>query len=792
MAARGMTPQDIQRSAALVMRENPLGGICGAVCPDRFCMAQCSHKLFDGPINIPAVQATIVQRAKELGGIPDYLKTKKNGKKVAVIGAGAAGLGAAATLAQLGYSVEIFDMEEKPGGANLLIPDFRLDRKVLKTDIDFILSLGDIKLTMKSKIEDPEKLMKKGFAAVVIATGLWSPIMPGIKGQEAALDNVSYLRTPKKFKVKGLSVAVIGGGAVAVDCAVTAKRQGAKRVEMITLEKLSEMPLTRKEMHEIIAEGIEVSGRTRVQEIVTKGKKIVGLKTNKVSLSGAKFSLKGIKDVKGTDQVRAEFDSVIIAIGNRGMFRPNGAKKGIFFAGDAANGPTTVVEGSASGKNTAIQVDAALRGTAAAAAPKIERPTKSYVMLPGYVKTPVSLETDFFGRKLISPFLLSAAPPSDGLEEMRRAYKAGWAGGIMKTCFDNVPIHIPGEYMHVFNEDTYGNCDNVSGHPMDRVVKEVRTLIKEFPDRLTMASTGGPVTGNDEADKRGWQANTKKLESAGVMGIEYSLSCPQGGDGTEGDIVSQNAALTAKIIDWVMEVSDPEIPKLFKLTSAVTSIYPIAKAIKDVFAKYPKKKAGITLANTFPSMDFRKIEKKEWEEGIVFGMSGEGVLPISYLTLAMVAPVGLTVSGNGGVMTYKHAADFLALGTNSVQVCTVATKYGYGIIDELENGLSYLLQKRGIRSIADLKGIALPNPIRGFMELTPKKKISEFNYEICVQCGNCSRCPYLAITMTGKDGRPVTDPSLCIGCSICSKKCFTGAIYMRERTKKELAQLKED
>jgi len=75
-----------------------------------------------------------------------------------------------------------------------------------------------------------------------------------------------------------------------------------------------------------------------------------------------------------------------------------------------------------------------------------------------------------------------------------------------------------------------------------------------------MASTGGPVTGHDENDKAGWQSNTKKLEAAGAMGIEYSLSCPQGGDGTEGDIVSQNAALTAKIIDWIMEVGDPDIP----------------------------------------------------------------------------------------------------------------------------------------------------------------------------------------------------------------------------------------
>ena len=89
------------------------------------------------------------------------------------------------------------------------------------------------------------------------------------------------------------------------------------------------------------------------------------------------------------------------------------------------------------------------------------------------------------------------------------------------------------------------------------------------------------------------------------MVIEYSLSCPQGGDGTEGAIVSQNAGLTAKIIDWIMETGDPQVPKLFKLTAAVTSIEVILRAIKQVLAKYPEKKAGVTLANTFPTLFFR-------------------------------------------------------------------------------------------------------------------------------------------------------------------------------------------
>src|SRR5208283_2876477 len=289
------------------------------------------------------------------------------------------------------------------------------------------------------------------------------------------------------------------------------------------------------------------------------------------------------------------------------------------------------------------------------------------------------------------PFLLSAAPHSDGYDQMRKAYGRGWSGGVMKTAFDRVPIHVPGEYMFVLGASTYGNCDNVSGHPLDRVCREVEKLVKRFPDRLTLASTGGPVTGNDEADKAVWQSNTRKLQYAGAMGVEYSLSCPQGGDGTHGDVVSQNAELTARVIDWVMEASSDDNPKLFKLTAAVTAIGPIINKVREVLAGYPNKKAGVTLANSFPSMAFRRTEnRRRWEEGVIVGMSGEGVLPISYLTLARVSGMGITVSGNGGPMTYKAAANFLALGARTVQFCTIVMKHGLGIVHELHSGLSCL------------------------------------------------------------------------------------------------------
>jgi dihydropyrimidine dehydrogenase (NAD+) subunit PreA len=359
----------------------------------------------------------------------------------------------------------------------------------------------------------------------------------------------------------------------------------------------------------------------------------------------------------------------------------------------------------------------------------------------------------------------------------------------MKTAFDNLPIHIPAGYMNCFDDTTWGNCDNVSDHPIDRVCAEVRRLVLEYPDRLTGASTGGTVTGHDQVDRCSWQGNTRKLEEAGAMVIEYSLSCPQGGEGAEGDIVSQNAALTAKIIDWVMEAGRADVPKLFKLTSAVTDIKTILRAVKAVFDRYPHKKAGVTLANTFPSLVF-KPAARAWEDGVVVGMSGEAITPVSYLCLANACGRGITVSGNAGPIHYRAAADFLALGTNTVQFCTAVEKYGYGIIHELRSGLSHLMAERGIRSIAELSGIAQPNPIRGFLDLDAVKQASTCTRELCVQCGNCTRCPYLAISR-GADGYPVTDTDRCIGCGLCVLQCVAGALSLRPResSRPDLASL---
>ena len=845
MAVRVGAPSDFRRAAGMIMAANPLGGVCGAVCPETHCMAACARATFDRPVEIPAVQAAIIAKARALGVMPAFAAPAAGGPRVAVVGAGPAGAGAAAVLAQAGCRVDVLEARGAGGMAGL-IPPFRLDAGVLAADLAFVAALGDVRVQRRA-VGEPTALLDEGYDAVVAATGLTQPLRLGIPGEELARPWTSFLAERAGDGLAGRCVAVIGGGAVAADCAVTAAAAGAAHVELFALEKLSEMPLTEVERAGLLRAGVHVSGRTRVTEVVAEGGAVQGLRTRKVTLpAGEAFHPTRVVNVAGSEQTRADIDTVVVAIGARAE-RPATARAGVFVAGDAVHGPTTVVEAVAAGKNAALEVLGYLgtrRGQwpvasgqspapphetiADATGPRPPAPgpvvphpsahdprstthdpqsftghrppapgpavasprVKSTAVLPGFHRLPVALGAEFFGRPIASPFLLSAAPPTDGYEQMRKAYEAGWAGGVMKTAFDGVEVHIPSRYMFAFDKTTFANCDNVSGHALDRVCREVERLRREFPDRLTLASTGGPVTGHDEFDRRGWQGNTAKLEAAGACGIEYSLSCPQGGDGTKGDIVSQDAALTAKIVGWVLETGDPGVPKLFKLTGAVTAIAPIVTAIREAMALHPAALAGVTLANTFPTLAFRPGRRERWDEGIVVGMSGAGVTPISNLTLAKVAGLGVVVSGNGGPMDYSAAANFLALGARTVQFCSAVMKYGYGVVGELHSGLSHLLEARGLGSVAELIGRALPDPVTDFMQLPAAKQISHVEPGLCVHCGNCTRCPYLAIALDD-EGVPHTDPERCVGCSFCTLMCFAGALAMRDRTPAEAAALRE-
>jgi len=349
MAVRQMEKGDFKRSAALIMGHNTFGGVCGAVCPDWFCVKACSRKLFDNPIKIPPVQAAVVQKAKELGVMPKFKKAKPNGKKVAVVGAGPAGFAAAGTLAQLGYKVDVLEKAKRAGGACNLIPDARFPKEVLKTEMDWIKTLGDISVKTGSAVKEPSDLLKK-YDAVIVTAGVEEQLKLNIENEALGVEGLEYLRNTGKYKVKGRNVAVIGGGAVAADCAMKALQHGAAKAEIFTRKNIGSIQLPEHELRDILKAGIDINGKSRITGILPGGKGMTVVRLDEKA-----------KDIPGTGQTRTDIQFVILAIKNIPVFKDK-AERGVFFAGDCKDGAATVVEGAASGKNAAMQAHAFIQG----------------------------------------------------------------------------------------------------------------------------------------------------------------------------------------------------------------------------------------------------------------------------------------------------------------------------------------------------------------------------------------------------------------------------------------------
>ena len=129
-AAKLRTNEGYAKAAEEILKANPLGQMCGLTCPDRFCMAACSRKNLDAPIRIPAVQAALLEKARKLSVVSAPAPVAPNGKSIAIVGAGPAGMAAAAVLARKGYGITLFEAADKVGGAAKLIPEARLPQEV--------------------------------------------------------------------------------------------------------------------------------------------------------------------------------------------------------------------------------------------------------------------------------------------------------------------------------------------------------------------------------------------------------------------------------------------------------------------------------------------------------------------------------------------------------------------------------------------------------------------------------------------------------------------------------------
>jgi len=393
------------------------------------------------------------------------------------------------------------------------------------------------------------------------------------------------------------------------------------------------------------------------------------------------------------------------------------------------------------------------------------------------------LSIDFLGIHLDSPFVLSAAPPTDELEMAENGLEAGWAGVILKTTsVEGNPVNLKNPMMSSFGTMNrrvmgLGNIDLISRYHINDIEERVKYLKKKFSNKMIAASIMG-------ASKDDWQSLVLRLKKAGADLIECSFSCPQGSMGEEaGKMLAQSIEATEKVTRWVKETAE-ETPILIKITPQVTDIVEVAKAVKKGGAD------GITASNTIPSLlgiDIMSFEPYPtlFGEGSYSGLSGYAIKPITLRTIAEIARnVDIVISGNGGAWNWRDAVEFMAVGASNVQFCSLPMHYGFRVIRDIKDGLANFLEEKGFKSPTEIVGKALKN-IKSQEELANPESRSEINIDKCIGCGVCySACHdggHMAIGWDPEKRKPSVDDDKCTGCAMCMQVCPVDAIRMKEK-----------
>lgn len=373
-------------AAELSHQTNSLPEVCGRVCPqDRLCEQACTLNNDFGAVTIGQVEKFITDNAFAQGWRPDVSKVKSQPYKVAVIGAGPAGLACADVLCRNGVSVTVFDRYPEIGGLLTFgIPEFKLEKEVMIKRREVFESMGiEFQLNTNIGSDISFESLKKDYDAVFLAMGAYKTVDGGLNeghtpGVHKALDyligNTNHLRNYQMadrsyVDLRGKTVAVLGGGDTAMDCVRTAIRQGAKKVMCVYRKDEQAMPGSRKEFQHAQEEGVEFVWHLQATSVIFEG-----------SAENSESNVKGLRcdNLKTNESIELECDSVIVAYGfrpsppdwlqqlvelddsnkvvaeeNRG-FRTS--QKGVYAGGDMVRGADLVVTAIADGRKAALAI----------------------------------------------------------------------------------------------------------------------------------------------------------------------------------------------------------------------------------------------------------------------------------------------------------------------------------------------------------------------------------------------------------------------------------------------------
>lgn len=296
---------DYETSAHLIRSKNPLAETCGHICPDSFCQKHCIKGKIDFPISIPDLQAKITQKISPTPlSLPPH-----NGKHIALIGGGPASLGCCWQLIQYGYKVTIYEKENKLGGALRLIPDYRLPKSVLDKEISYITNNPLTTINLNQEIKDFNSLLPL-YDHVILALGEQTPHTLRIKGEEYAVPYKSVLLSPNSYSCK--KACVVGGGEVALDCALSLKKQGTEIVEMFVRRRTTDMRIMKQDFEELANNNIIIRELTSITNITQNQDNTLLLTTTKNSITSDSKAT----PIPNTKETLTDYNLVVTALGS--------------------------------------------------------------------------------------------------------------------------------------------------------------------------------------------------------------------------------------------------------------------------------------------------------------------------------------------------------------------------------------------------------------------------------------------------------------------------------------------
>jgi NADPH-dependent glutamate synthase beta subunit-like oxidoreductase len=373
----------IEQAAQLLLDHNPMPAITGRVCP-HFCQAHCNRTEFDEPVATRAIERYLGDLVLDNPARfmrPPKTQTKR---KVAIIGAGPAGLAAAYYLRKAGHRVTVFDRMPDAGGMlRYFIPAYRLPKSVVEKQIQALTQIG-IEFVLNAEIgaaASALKRLRKDYDGVFLATGAWRQKTLGIENEELLLSGMDFLIDVQRGRrqAPGKKVLVIGGGSVAVDVAISALRLGARDVTMACLEAREIMPAFPEDIEQALEEKIKLLPSWGPHRILTRGGKITGMELKRcTSVFDSEGRFRPTYDPSTKMTVKA--DCVLLAIGQepdlgcverslkteRGLIVAHEDTQAtnlrdVFAGGDVVTGASTVIAAIAAGRRAALSIDAAFK-----------------------------------------------------------------------------------------------------------------------------------------------------------------------------------------------------------------------------------------------------------------------------------------------------------------------------------------------------------------------------------------------------------------------------------------------